>query len=253
MINKRILSLIDTPAINIISNETLHHVNFCKDLCVFYAENIIFFFLQVFFKSVMSTFGDYKAYKKYEPAYKDWKMSRDLLDAKRQAYLKEHPEIADKEDIQRARALIRAIDVMDEYSQKRSENMEVATETIVGYGINFAVFLGAVLGGLIGRTKPVKKQLIKLVKPIEKFIQNKKSDKEVTSEDTSALVTQIASWVIGGLAGTIAAFPLMAWAAKTEVSASRKGRFDAMDKDLDNPNCFAVLTNEQPISLKNLT
>ena len=31
---------------------------------------------------------------------------------------------------------------------------------------------------------------------------------------------------IGAIAGMIAAFPLMAWGAKAEVSASRKGRFD---------------------------
>ena len=86
----------------------------------------------------MSTFGDYKAYKKFAPSYNDWKQSRDLADAKRQEYLRKNPSEINKDDIQRSRTLLRAIDVMDEYSQKRAEDMEVATEAVVGYGLEFA-------------------------------------------------------------------------------------------------------------------
>lgn len=43
----------------------------------------------------------------------------------------------------------------------------------------------------------------------------------------------------------IAAFPMYAWAAKAEVAASRRGRFEAMRKDLKNPKGFAVLTEAQ--------
>lgn len=50
---------------------------------------------------------------------------------------------------------------------------------------------------------------------------------------------------IGYVASIVASFPIMAWAAKTQVGASRQGRFEAMRKDLNNPNSFAVLTDEQ--------
>ena len=98
----------------------------------------------------MSAFGDYKAYKKYEPAYPGWKYARDLKESKRQEYLRRHPESIDQNDIQRGKVLIRAIDVMDEYSQKRAEDMEVATETAVGYGLDAAIFGGAAAGAVIG-------------------------------------------------------------------------------------------------------
>ncbi len=174
----------------------------------------------------MSTFGDYKAYKKYEPSYPGWKFRRDSAEAKRQEYLRLNPDKINQDDIQRGKVLLRAIDVMDEYSQKRAEDMEVATETAVGYGLDAAIFGGAALGGLIGTFKPVKKALQKM------FHNNKKA-------------AAILPLGVGALAGVIAAFPLYAWAAKAEVSASRRGRFESMRKDLKNPKGFAILTEEQ--------
>ncbi|DAB15277.1 TPA: hypothetical protein CPT86_05710 [Candidatus Gastranaerophilales bacterium HUM_23] len=177
----------------------------------------------------MSAFGDYKAYKKYEPAYPGWKYARDLKESKRQEYLRRHPESIDQNDIQRGKVLIRAIDVMDEYSQKRAEDMEVATETAVGYGLDAAIFGGAAAGAVIGNLKPVKNFLIK------HFGKNK----------YSKYIGKGLPLGIGALAGMIAAFPMYAWAAKAEVAASRRGRFEAMRKDLKNPKGFAVLTEAQ--------
>lgn len=177
----------------------------------------------------MSAFGDYKAYKKYEPAYPGWKYERDLTESKRQEYLRRHPESIDQNDIQRGKVLIRAIDVMDEYSQKRAEDMEVATETAVGYGLDAAIFGGAAVGAVVGNLKPVKNALMK----------------HLGKDKYSKYVGKGLPLGIGALAGMIAAFPMYAWAAKAEVAASRRGRFEAMRKDLKNPKGFAVLTETQ--------
>lgn len=177
----------------------------------------------------MSAFGDYKAYKKYEPAYPGWKYERDLIESKRQEYLRRHPESIDQNDIQRGKVLIRAIDVMDEYSQKRAEDMEVATETAVGYGLDAAIFGGAAVGAVVGNLKPVKNALMK----------------HLGKDKYSKYVGKGLPLGIGALAGMIAAFPMFAWAAKAEVAASRRGRFEAMRKDLKNPKGFAVLTEAQ--------
>lgn len=177
----------------------------------------------------MSAFGDYKAYKKYEPAYPGWKYERDLTESKRQEYLRRHPESIDQKDIQRGKVLIRAIDVMDEYSQKRAEDMEVATETAVGYGLDAAIFGGAAVGAVVGNLKPVKNALMK----------------HLGKDKYSKYVGKGLPLGIGALAGMIAAFPMFAWAAKAEVAASRRGRFEAMRKDLKNPKGFAVLTEAQ--------
>lgn len=189
----------------------------------------------------MSTFSDYKLYKQYEPEYSEWKLKRDTQNAKRLEYLKKHPELNNKQDIQRAHALLRAIDIMDEYSQKRAEDMEVATETVVGYAMDAAAFIGMGAGFFLCKIKPVEDLILKILKPIGNALK-----KDFTkTEGSKAIAVQVAGLGFGVLLSMFAAIPLMAWAAKTEVSASRKGRFEAMDKELDNPNGFAVLTNEQ--------
>lgn len=177
----------------------------------------------------MSAFGDYKSYKLYEPAYDGWFNRREYVDAKRREFLRRNPDKIDINDIQRGKTLIHAIDVMDEYSQKRAEDMEVATETAVGYGLDAAIFGGAAIGGIIGNLKPVKSAL-------NKYFKNSKNQK---------LITTALPLGAGAIAGIIAAFPLYAWAAKAEIAASRRGRFEAMRKDLKNPKGFAVLTDEQ--------
>lgn len=177
----------------------------------------------------MSTFGDYKAYKKFEPAYNGWKQNRDLADAKRLEYIKRHPEVRNKADIQRGQALLRAIDIMDEYSQKRAEDMEVATESVISMGLEGALLGGAALGALVSKFKPVENFLLKISK----------------GNKHSKLLAFAVPTVGGAILGTLAAFPLMAWGAKAEVAASRKGRFEAMRKELKHPNNFAVLTDEQ--------
>ena len=177
----------------------------------------------------MSTFGDYKSYKKYEPAYANWKNKRDIQESKRMAYLKQNPNEMSKEDIQRGQALVRAIDIMDEYSQKRAQDVEVATQSVVSMALEFMIFAGMGLGALVGKLKPVNNL-------ISKHIKNKKH---------ASFLSMIIPVAIGGTLGTIASFPLQAWGAKAEVSASRRGRFEAMRNELKNPNGFAVLTDEQ--------
>ncbi|MBR6126746.1 hypothetical protein IKQ21_03590, partial [bacterium] len=103
----------------------------------------------------MSTIGDYRIYKQYEPAYNDWKLKRDILNAKRVEYLRQHPEERNEKDIQRAKSLLRAIDIMDEYSQKRAEDMEVATENIVQGGLSILIIVGSLLGYSVCKYKPI--------------------------------------------------------------------------------------------------
>ena len=178
----------------------------------------------------MSMFGDYKAYKHYEPAYANWKQSRDIMDAKRLEYLKQNPQEFNPEDVQRGKTLLRAIDIMDEYSQKRAQDMEVAANTGAETAILLTEFAGMALGLASSKLKSVQTFIDKVA---QKFKFNKK------------YAASIIPMFVGMMAGTIVSFPVQAWVAKAQVSASRKGRFEAMRKDLRNPNGFAVLTPEQ--------
>ena len=60
-----------------------------------------------------------------------------------------------KNDIQRGKILLRAIDIMDEYSQKKAENMEAATEPMIEMGLELASFAGLGLGAFAGSFKPI--------------------------------------------------------------------------------------------------
>lgn len=177
----------------------------------------------------MSTFGDYKSYKKYEPAYASWKNQRDTKESKRIAYLKQNPDKISNEDVQRGKTLLRAIDIMDDYSQKRAQDVEVATQAVIGTALEIMVFAGAGLGAIAGQLKPVKNLMSKYAKTPKR----------------ANILSMVVPTAIGGLLGTLASFPLQAWGAKAEVSASRRGRFEAMRNELKNPKGFAVLTDEQ--------
>ena len=177
----------------------------------------------------MSTFGDYKSYKKYEPAYASWKNRQDIQESKRISYLNQNPNEISKEDIQRGQALIRAIDIMDEYSQKRAQDVEVASQSVIGMALEITMLAGMGLGAAAGQLKSVKNL-------IAKYTKNPKQ---------ASTLSIVIPAIIGGIIGTIASFPLQAWGAKAEVSASRRGRFEAMRNELKNPNGFAVLTDEQ--------
>ena len=164
----------------------------------------------------MSMFGDYQAYKTHVPEYNIWKQNRDIIEAKRTKYLEQHPETINQEDIQKSKTLLRAIDIMDEYSQKRAEDMEMATESITEQVLFMAAFVGSGLGFALSNIEAVNQRLQKVFKKIK----------------NPKLIAQLFPTIIGGIVATAAVFPIEAWAAKAQVSASRKGRFEAMRKDL---------------------
>ena len=177
----------------------------------------------------MSMFSDYKTYRKFVPNYAEWKLGRELADAKRVEYLRQNPGEIKQEDIQKSKAILRAIDIMDEFSQKRAENAEVATESVVGTGLEIAGSIGVVLGFALSTIKPIGSLLTKAFKNVK----------------NKSLPPMIFTMACAGIGGSIGAFPLFSWAAKAEVKASRKGRFEAINTELSNPKAFAILTPEQ--------
>lgn len=174
-------------------------------------------------------FKDYNAYKQFQPQYANWKSQRDKQEAKRLAYLEKHPELKNKEDIQRGKTLLKAIDILDEYSQSSAENTELATEIVSQQILGAISLAGSALGFGAMYLKPIRKYFDKMSK---------------TSE-TLAMIAMLVPTMVGGAIASLAAFPIMAWAAKVETGASRKGRLEAMQTKLQNPANFAILTDEQ--------
>lgn len=177
----------------------------------------------------MEIINNYKSYKQYLPQYAKWRDEQDLARAKRLEYLKKNPDKMNEKDIERGKILLHAIDVMDEYSQANAEDMEVATEFAKVQIINLANFAGMGAGFALLALKGVKNWIAKAAK----------------GNKTAELIFSMAPSVIGMMVGTAASFPAILWATKAKVSASRRGRFEAMSNDLKNPAAFAVLTQEQ--------
>ncbi len=177
----------------------------------------------------MDMFKDYNAYKQFQPQYANWKSQRDKQEAKRLAYLEKHPELKNKEDIQRGKTLLKAIDILDEYSQSSAENTELATEIVSQQILGAISLAGSALG--LGAM---------YLKPIRKYF-----DKMSKTSETLAMIAMLVPTMVGGAIASLAAFPIMAWAAKVETGASRKGRLEAMQTKLQNPANFAILTDEQ--------
>lgn len=177
----------------------------------------------------MDIINNYKSYKQYLPDYANWRDEQDLARAKRLEYLKKNPDKMNEKDIERGKILLHAIDVMDEYSQANAEDMEVATEFAKAQVIELANFAGMGAGFALLGLKGVKNWIAKAAK----------------GNKTTEMIFSMVPSVIGMLVGTAASFPAIMWATKAKVSASRRGRFEAMNNDLKNPAAFAVLTPEQ--------
>jgi len=186
----------------------------------------------------MKIFENYKEYQKYEPQYKVWKEEKDLKEAKKLAYLKENPvdEKTKQTEIQRGKALMHAINVMDEYSQSRAENMEIATQQVVSQASLLVEYAGVFLGTTLLFVPKVKKALKSLGTKFPKF----------------AHCTPFIPIIVGALAGMAVGSCMQGWAAGKEVGASRKGRFEAIQKDLSDPKVFAVLTDDQKAKQKKI-
>ena len=98
----------------------------------------------------MEILDNYKEYRKHKPEYNAWANERALTEAKRINYLKKNnitPE-TNKSDIERAKAALNAVDVMDEYSQSRAEEMEMTIQAASSAVVQVGTCAGMVLAGL---------------------------------------------------------------------------------------------------------
>ena len=82
----------------------------------------------------METVNNYLEYRSHKGEYENWEKEKNTQEAKRIAYIKRNgiDERQKQEDIARAKAVLNAVDVMDEYSQTRAEDTEMAIQQIAG-------------------------------------------------------------------------------------------------------------------------
>ena len=198
----------------------------------------------------------YKDYKKELPKYEAWKKQRDIRNAKKEYLFKTKPP--SEEELKRAKAkadiLFNAIDVMDDYSQEKAEDVETIialSKQGIQKPIDLACFAGAI--GL-SCLKGVKNLSRKILSKTELFAKD--MDKplmrgfNITFTDLGAFYgSYILLSLIAGLTSNIA-FSL--YSAKLEVEASKAARFEAMQSELNDFNQFALLNDEQKNEVNNI-
>lgn len=186
----------------------------------------------------MDVFKNYNNYKQHEGEYSQWKEQRDIDYAKKSEYLKANPisEEEKREAFQKGKALLNAIDVMDEYSQIKAQDAEVATDTVSGQIIGLASMIGSIGGAFLMSVPMVQKSLENLTKKMPK------AEKYLIFLPSA----------LGMIVSLVASIPVISWASQAQVGASRRGRFEAMKKDLDSPNQFVVLNETQEEQVKQI-
>ncbi len=181
----------------------------------------------------MSILDNYKDYRKNKPSYNDWKEERNLQEAKRIAYLRKNgiDPNAQKADIERAKAVLNAVDVMDEFSQSKAEEMEMTVETGNSW--------------LVGISSSIGFGLAVLSTELNKNVKN-----AVESFQENGLKGTKSPWLL--VPAIIASVPVAACiifgsvnSAKQETKASRLARTEAMNTRLASAKQFAVLNDEQ--------
>lgn len=180
----------------------------------------------------MEALTNYIDYRKNKPSYKSWKNAQDEKEAKRLAYIEKYgiSEEQKQNDIKRAKAVLNAVDIMDEYSQSRAEETEMLTQPVISTIASISSSIGFGLGCLLMLNKKTGKILdtISKQKNIEK----------------NTLGMGVAT-TIGVILSMPAMFGAYVWGTKKEIEASRIGRHEAMNKDLASIKQFAVLNDEQ--------
>ncbi len=165
----------------------------------------------------------------YKNEYSTWRETKDLNSAKRQEYLRRNPDEIEDYDLQRAKILLFAVEMMDKSLKGNSNKIGVAFETATNLGLGYAAIGGAALGFLITKLNFVKKA-------ISKIVQKHPVSRNIFSMGIS---------VTGGILGILAAYPAYNFLSNIESKIHRKRKFETMEKELQDPKIFVVLDSEQ--------
>ena len=187
----------------------------------------------------MSAFSDYKQYREKKPEYSGWKEQREQDLANKVSYIKSNPIQKDEfnKDVERAKVVLNAVNVMDEYSQSRAEEMEQVSESVIAMASEPVVFGSMGLAMLaIKFSKSAQEAIVNV------FNGNFKNIKALIPAGILYIGPSILLSVFGKV-----------WAAKKEIQASREGRQEAMNTDLASVKQFAVLDEQQQAQVEKIS
>lgn len=186
----------------------------------------------------MPVFSNYNSYKSSLDEYSNWRDKQDLREARREEYLRRNPDAIKDYDLQRAKILLGAVDMMDKSIVRNTDNnIDMIFSSTADLGLGYAAAGGVALGALLTKFKFVENL-------INKFTKNNPKSKNIVSMGITAT---------SGVLGILAAYPAYNLISKIESKIYRKRRFDTMEKELSDSKIFTVLDDKQKeIFLNNL-
>lgn len=162
--------------------------------------------------------------------YKKWEKDQEDKDFQRKELYDKVPVSQDELEhaSQYGRTLIDSINLMDQYSINKAEDVELATEaaqTLVMEGVGI---LGGGLGGGLG------------------FVATKSPKMNKIFKNCSPGLTIYFASIVGTVLSTIIAMPFIAVKSKTyQKEASRVARYQAREEELKDPKNFVIYNKEQ--------
>lgn len=195
----------------------------------------------------MGILATYKLYRGYENQYNDWKSNQDSVDSKREVLVKNNKlgsgnsELAQK----KARIVADSMLILDNIAQTKAEDVEAVFQTV-------QIELLAGLTGVSAIPSAVKTLTPKLEKHsanspfIQKVVSGLKRYEDANLKigkfklPLSRLLTAAAA-----VASAIIYVPMVTDSVKNQIGATRRAKFETMQKELSNINDFAVLTPTQ--------
>ena len=112
----------------------------------------------------MSTINTSNIFQAYKNEYLIWNNNKKTQEAKRQEYLRKNPDAIKDYDLQRAKILLSAVDIMDKSVSVNSDHINTFVESITSFGLGYATILGAATGMFFQKIKGSKIPSTKLLK-----------------------------------------------------------------------------------------
>ncbi len=194
-------------------------------------------------KSEIKTISNTITYKnlceEYSDEYKDWKGNQLESEKKKLKYydeIKLSYKDKDKED-QRIDSVLNAMDVLDDYSQKRAEEAQKSADIITSFISISGGLFGASIGTFLNGNKKIKAVLKNLSQYLDKYVKNKNLNSE--------MLVQIIPAVLGALIGGIVSQPVSTLVDSNNQKIYKIESENVINNELKDPKSFAILDDNQ--------
>lgn len=196
----------------------------------------------------MGILTTYKAYKNYEPQYEDWNNRRKIDESKCEVLNKngvkfdvKNAELAQK----KAKVVANSMILIDNFAQTKAEDVETVFQTIqmeLFAGLSFLISIPILIPKLIPTLKKHSSKA-KIIKGAHDLID--RFDKANFKLGKINIPLKQACIAFSAAISSAIFVPVVTNAVVNQLGATRRAKFEGMNKDFSNIKDFAILTDEQ--------